>query len=318
MKQNAPQNQKPRKSRRRPRVLVLEALSGARSCVQAQGGDVLEIRPTDVKRADQVMSEPWDALLLTGGVDVDPRLYGEKPHREVYGVSETRDLVETVALAEARKRNVPVLGICRGHQMINVEAGGTLYQHIRGHRGGNHILLTREGSVLREICPMDNKYVVSLHHQSVKDVAPGFICSGIAKDKTCEAIESLDGRSLGVQFHPEMARNSAYSKAIFRWLVVAAAERAGLAKPAVPEPRLERVLDRGPTDYGQLAWTDEELDSIVQVAKKPGKHRKAGAKTRPKRPMERTEIRRSWICPRCGIIFDSLKDREDHVHLLHK
>jgi putative glutamine amidotransferase len=299
---------KKKKTNRLPRVLILEGLGGSSKCVRAAGAEIIELRPT-LDNAARIESEPWDALLLTGGSDVDPRLYGQKPDKTVYGINENRDTVEIAALEEARRRNVPVLGICRGAQMINVEAGGTLVQHIRGHRGGRHHLLTREKSLMRRAAPQQNKLVNSYHHQMVRKPASGFVISAIAPDKTVEAIESKDGRVLGVQFHPEMCFGAAWSRSIFRWLIEEASERANLVVPGAcyDSGLLEEQLE--------IDFEFEDDDSVVTVSKKRGKHRRAGSKTRSRYP---SMVTVSWVCPRCGIVFDHLKDREDHVHSFHK
>lgn len=226
-------------SRRRPRVLVLEALSGSSRAVTRAGGIAIGADPRNASKRtlDLIESGQWDALLLTGGSDIDPRRYGaKKPHRAVYGVNEVRDEVEVYALEFARERNVPVLGICRGCQIINVEAGGTLVQHIgEKHRSCWHPVDTKSGSTLRAAAG-DRFRVRSLHHQKVRKPAPGFAIVGRAHDGTAEAIESADGRCIGVQFHPEMDTGARYSQGIFRWLVIEAAKRAGLVAPSKPKP----------------------------------------------------------------------------------
>ncbi len=227
-----PGNNKKRKKARRPRVLVLEGLSGTGDSVRWEGGDVIDRWPSSVDRAAEAIDENnWDALVLTGGGDVDPRLYGRKPHKEVYGVSETRDLVELYALEVARQRGVPVLGICRGAQIINVAAGGTLRQHIEGHRGTSHAVETR-GQTVAARAMGGAARVVSLHHQKIDRLARNYVISGRAKDGTPETIESRDGRVLGVQFHPEMDPGENYACGIFRWLVVEAARMWATHGPA--------------------------------------------------------------------------------------
>jgi putative glutamine amidotransferase len=86
---------------RRPRILVLEGLHGAASCVERAGGEAIVVSPRNVQAVDEALAVGFDGLLLTGGGDVDPRLYGEKPHKKVYGVSETRDYTEWWAFGHA-------------------------------------------------------------------------------------------------------------------------------------------------------------------------------------------------------------------------
>jgi putative glutamine amidotransferase len=285
---------------RKPRVLVLEGLSGAARCVVRAGGDPIVVNPRDVKGAEKAFADGFDALLLTGGGDVDPRLYGEKPHKRVYGVSETRDYVEWNALDRADELGVPVLGICRGSQLMAVWNGGLLRQHIEGHRGIDHLVFAETGTRYRRTLGGSNGtgYFVSLHHQVVLRTGPGWRVAARAVGGTIEAIESKDNRCLGVQFHPEMdyGRNEG-SRRIFGWLVNEAARRAGLPKPK----RTRLPQDR------------------ATAPKRKTSKRKAGQAVIPaprKRPVQRG-VKVSWLCPSCGLRFDDQQDREDHVFWLH-
>lgn len=294
----------------RPLVLVLEGLAGASDCARAAGAQTLESSPTNLERVDDLIDNgPWDALLLTGGGDVDPRLYDQRPHGDVYGVSETRDLVETYALEAARARRAPVLGICRGAQIINVEAGGSLRQHVRGHRGTQHRVDTEAGSVARAAAGARPR-VVSLHHQRVERVAPGYSVTGRAPDGTAEAVESEDGRVLGVQFHPEMDAVEAYARSIFRWLVEAAAERAGLPAPS------ERPL---PARRERQAYSPSRYHTVRRKRRRGKRDREP--LSYPVDPLEprirMSGVRHYWVCPRCGMTFDDMRDRDDHVVILH-
>jgi putative glutamine amidotransferase len=284
---------------RAPRVLVLEGLSGAARCVRRAGGDPISVRPTDVAAVEQALAEPFDALLLTGGGDVDPRLYGEKPHKQVYGVNETRDRMEWEALNRAEELGVPVLGICRGAQLMAVWNGGRLRQHITGHRGIDHLVFGEAGSRFRRTLGTSNGagYFVSLHHQVVTRTGPGFRVAARAVGGTIEAIESRDGRQLGVQFHPEMDYGTNEgSRRIFGWLVQEAAKRAGLV-----EPKRIRMSTRS------------------EPKRRTTPKRKAGQKTIPvarKTPVQRG-VKVSWMCPSCAMRFDDQQDRDDHVFWLH-
>lgn len=296
---------KPKKSRRRPRVLVLEGLSGAAQCVRRSGGTPISVSPLDVKRADKALAGEFDAVLLTGGGDVDPRLYGGKPHKKIYGVSQTRDLVEMCALEIARDKGVPVLGICRGHQMMVVEAGGTLIRHLddkRGHRSP-HLVFPEKGSALKRktgtafLCR-------SLHHQAVKDTGPYFRVAAMAKDGIVEGVESVDGRCVGVQFHPEMNYGTEEaSRTIFREFILKAARVAGLAIPALPA-----VVSSD--------WDDDE-DDFWYPSRYRRANRTAGTPTAPRGRAMPRGVTVSWFCPHCAIKFDRLVDRDDHVQTFH-
>jgi putative glutamine amidotransferase len=299
------------KKARLPRVLVLEALGGSSSCIVVAGGEAIEVSPSFVSKAcDAIDSHDWDALLLTGGGDVDPRMYGQRPRREVYGVSENRDLVETYALEVARIRDVPVLGICRGAQIINVEAGGTLRQHVAGHRGTEHPILSRKGTIMREFAGK-SPVVMSLHHQRIEMVARGYEVSSRASDGTIESVESVSGRVLGVQFHPEMDDLEPYAQAIFRWLVCEAADRAGIPRPDQGEPTRSRISRGYRSSRYQTVTRDEKegkRDPIAPTVHTPPKNRFEG-------------VRRLWICPHCAMKFEGAgaqENRDDHVLLLHE
>jgi putative glutamine amidotransferase len=273
----------------RPRILVLEALSGSTSAVRDAGGYPLTASPTDAAAVRDALAGKLgriDGLLLTGGGDVNPRLYRRRPHRKVYGVNEVRDAVEITALDYARKNELPVLGICRGNQIQNVFAGGTLRQHIGGHYGEHDVLVT-PGSVFADaVVDRLDVYVQSLHHQEIGRVADSYRITGRAPDGTVEAIESKDGRCLGVQFHPEMHTEYAYARDIFRWLVESSAKHAGLPTP--PD---------AVTPY-QYSWSTPKpnvVDTAFNI-----------------KPV----VAYSW-CSFCSMRIDRRDDYRDHMFALH-
>ena len=275
---------------RRPRVLVLEGLSGASWCVELAGGNAVAVSPYNLKGVEYALKHTPDALLLTGGGDVDPRLYGAKPRKEVYGVSEQRDFTECWALDEARVAGIPVFGICRGAQIMAVEAGGTLCQHIRGHSGVTHGVVangrTKAAAGRRHFA------VTSLHHQEVARVPKGWKVSSRAPDGTTESVESLDGRCIGVQFHPELDPYEDYSRGMFRWLVTSAAEHSGLALPSA------RVLmPTGTKKTAAWGWDDDEPFELM--------------------PAPRAGTFRAMICEVCRVQFDSEDDFDDHSLFVH-
>lgn len=279
---------------RAPRVLVLEGLSGSSRCVVRAGGEPIAVNPRNVEAVDDALANGFDALLLTGGGDVDPRLYGEKPRREVYGVSETRDYTEWLALDRAAELGVPVLGICRGMQLMAVHNGGRLKQHVVGHRGIDHVVFTETSSKLRRTLDAPVASFVSLHHQVVLRTGNGFRVAARAAGGSIEAVESRDGRCLGVQFHPEMDYSTnAASRLIFRWLVREAASRAGL--PAPRSRRLPAEQQRAPRRRSTQATLPAP---------------------RRKRPTQKG-VKVSWLCPHCALRFDDSEDREDHIFWVH-
>jgi putative glutamine amidotransferase len=149
-----------------------------------------------------------DGLLLAGGSDIDPARYGAPRHPETGEPDPDRDSLETVLLREALERDLPVLAICRGHQLLNVVLGGTLAQHIEGHlhpkQSDIHPITVASPSRLRSILGVDEFVVNSRHHQGVDRVASGLVVVARAPDNVVEALE-LPGKRfvLAVQWHPE-------------------------------------------------------------------------------------------------------------------
>jgi putative glutamine amidotransferase len=159
-----------------------------------------------------------DGLLLSGGVDVDPFFYGEEPRPEQGTIDVARDRAEMSLIPRAIEVDLPILAICRGIQMLNVAAGGTLYQDVSmasntilKHRQeapgsyATHAIDVRERSHLQSILGQSEIRVNSFHHQAVRDPASGFAVSAVACDGIVEGIESRHNSFvIGVQFHPEL------------------------------------------------------------------------------------------------------------------
>jgi len=158
-----------------------------------------------------------DALILSGGHDVNPLLYGEEPMQKLGDIFPKRDTFDAILLKIAMELNKPILGICRGEQILNVVNGGSLYQdlsyidgcNIKHNQGSlpsapTHTVKILEGTKLYDI--IGGKVMTnSFHHLAIKEVAPGFRIAAISKDGVIEAIEK-EGKEfiLGVQWHPEM------------------------------------------------------------------------------------------------------------------
>ena len=152
-----------------------------------------------------------DALVMTGGEDFDPELYGAKRSPKLGAVNAPRDDFDLRLLAAARRRRLPVLGICRGCQLLNIGFGGTLWQDLPSefpgkdiqHRNVHHPVQIVPDSRLARVIGTTNTVVNSLHHQAVQKLAPGFRVTATAPDGVVEAIESEQYPAVGLQFHPE-------------------------------------------------------------------------------------------------------------------
>lgn len=159
-----------------------------------------------------------DGLLLTGGGDIDPTIFGEEPHLRLGDVDPARDAVELDLFKEVLALNKPILGVCRGLQIMNIALGGNMYQDIYAQKEGDllqhiqkapnshgsHFVQVEKESLLESITKTSQIKVNSYHHQAVKDVPKPLIISGVASDGVIEAIESTAHTFvLGVQWHPE-------------------------------------------------------------------------------------------------------------------
>jgi putative glutamine amidotransferase len=209
----------------------------------AAGGTPLILSPLmGVSLAGSAL-DGCEGLVLSGGEDIDPSWYGEKPSPLLSPPSRERDLFELALFAVARQRGLPILGICRGIQLINVALGGTLFQDIPSERPGtvdhrpvaspysrNHTVRLQPGSRAAGALGATSVTVNSSHHQAIKDLAPGLIASGWSGDELIEAAESEPGAPwiLAVQWHPEEmhADRQAPEHGLFQALV----DEAGMAR----------------------------------------------------------------------------------------
>ncbi len=192
--------------------------------------------------------EACDGVLLTGGADVDPARYGELERHVTVDVDGERDAYEFELTQHALDRDMPLLAICRGVQLLNVVAGGTLVQDLptsrpaslphrrpkpsRVKRARAHDVSVVSGTRLAGLLaarttPDGHVAVNSRHHQAVDRVAPGFLVSATAEDGVIEAIErATAGFCVGVQWHPENYWRTGEFAELFEGLVTAAAQRA--------------------------------------------------------------------------------------------
>jgi len=220
---------------KRPRIAVSVSLEGPRQdrdlfkgkrlqyleeemilAVSVAGG--LPLILPDLRSEDLCaeLLEDMDGLLLTGGSDLAPQSYGEEPADPAWGGDRRRDLYELALVQTARERGLPILGICRGCQLLNVAFGGTLWQDITTQREDSlvhrdsvsydqnfHGLEMSSDSRLRELLGPDPIEVNSVHHQGIGELGAGLRALAHAPDGIIEAIEAQTGYALGIQWHPE-------------------------------------------------------------------------------------------------------------------
>ncbi|OAV69543.1 putative glutamine amidotransferasec [Bacteroidales bacterium Barb6XT] len=210
-----------------------------RAVLEAGGASVLIPAVTDVGALEAVVAG-LDGLLLSGGGDINPLYLCEEPVPGLQDVDTFRDEYELILLRLAAARQIPLFGICRGHQLIHAAFGGSLWQDIYSQAGGQLIkhsqLLAREypshsvrleggATKLQGILKEDNLFVNSFHHQAVKEPAAGFITTAVSPDGINEATEHPERNILSVQWHPEaMAANGDETmQRLFRYHVETAA-----------------------------------------------------------------------------------------------
>jgi putative glutamine amidotransferase len=174
---------------------------------------LLPPQPADAGAADRVL-DGLDALVITGGYDLDPATYGQQPHPTTDEPRTDRDAWEFALLRGALDRGLPVLGICRGAQVLNVAFGGTLHQHLpdvlghNGHRAGNAVFTslpvrTVPGTRLAALVG-ESTCASCYHHQAIDKVGDGLVVSAWDADGVVEALELPEDRFvLAVQWHPE-------------------------------------------------------------------------------------------------------------------
>jgi putative glutamine amidotransferase len=222
--------------------------------VQLAGGLVLML-PPDAALAedpDQVL-DLIDGLVIVGGADIDPAFYGQTAHEQTVETVPERDAFELALVRGAIDRDLPVLGICRGMQLLNVARGGTLLQHLPEHfghgehlrsigsfDGADHDVSLRAGSLAARAAGEIEHSTKSHHHQGIDRLGEGFVVSGHAPlDELPEAIELPDKRFvLGVQWHPE----ADVASRVIGALVEAARQAAG--EVGVVETAANRAHDR--------------------------------------------------------------------------
>lgn len=185
--------------------------------VFAAGGIPVIIPPTDDEEYLKEVLKRLDGIVLTGGNDLDPALFGERPSSKLGMVIEVRDSSDLFIARYALEKQIPILGICRGLQIINVALGGKLIIDIPSEGYLDHTIVSiakykevhsvklERNSKIYDAYGKEEIRVNSLHHQGIKELGNGLRCIGWSEDGICEAVE-LEGNQfvLGTQWHPEM------------------------------------------------------------------------------------------------------------------
>lgn len=221
----------------RDEKLLTTGLCNVHSIANAGGVPVVLPNLADCSDVERIANS-IDGLLVTGGGDVDPTIFGEEPHPQLGEVCPERDRFEIMMITEVLKLDKPIFGICRGSQMINVAEGGDLFQDIYSqhsnqllqHRQNaprshpSHYVEVVEGSLLHDIAQSARFKVNSYHHQAVRRLPEAFEVCARASDGIVEGFESKKHRFvLGVQWHPEnlTRKQDVYSLKLFNAFVKA-------------------------------------------------------------------------------------------------
>lgn len=196
------------------------------------GAEVIIVPPQSL--SIEFSKSSFDRLILTGGGDINPERYGEQLNSKTERISDRRDQTELNLLKIAEENSIRTLAICRGHQMLNVYKGGTLYQHISDTFETNiehlqineatsqhiHNINILEQTILSNITTNNNVGVNSIHHQVINKVGENLKVNAISEDNLVEGIESTtDWEAIGIQWHPENLVNDEITNDLMEWLL---------------------------------------------------------------------------------------------------
>lgn len=202
--------------------------------VKQAGGIPLLLPQVNSKEAAGELTERLDGLVVIGGSDVAPNLYGETPHKKLGAVEPQRDQSDLLYIETFMEKKLPVLGVCRGMQLLNVLQGGSLYQDLSQIESWaiqhdqatavtlpTHDVTLQKVSVLYELFAEETLSVNTVHHQALRTLGKDLKVTAMSPDGIIEAIESTTApHILGVQWHPELLLQAKPShRLIFDWLV---------------------------------------------------------------------------------------------------
>jgi putative glutamine amidotransferase len=207
-------------------------LSDAYPTAVSQAGGIPVVIPLGLSEQKlKRLLEKLDGVIISGGGDIDPEHYHGIAHPRIYDISPERDMQEFTLVGLTLEMDKPLLGICRGAQVINVVQGGTLYTHVADQKlqalkhdwfpdyprdRRSHTVSLEEGSKLGKIYAEDEIHVNSLHHQGIFELGKGLIATGVAPDGLVEAVEVPAVRfAVGVQWHPECLPDDVGSQNLF-------------------------------------------------------------------------------------------------------
>lgn len=188
------------------------------------GGVPIVLAPTLERDVVEEAVRRCDGVVFLGGGDVCPHTYGREETARLYGVDESLDMFENIVFDCAVARDIPVLAICRGHQMLNVAMGGTLIQHLDTtdvHRDTMHSVEVVDDSRVAMAMRTSTPMVHSFHHQAIDDLGDNLVVVATHEDGTIEAVEHRTARWIvGVQWHPEdTAHEDIHQQGLFDELV---------------------------------------------------------------------------------------------------